>query len=287
MARRADPAACLPFIETGATGGVSMAKSLTVPFFKVPNSVFDMDLDLYQRAVLFYLCRCGNQGAKAWPSYETLASKTGMSRRRAVDAIGQLVTQGLVRRIRRTHKGKFTSNLYEVVWHRFSQETPVRSGAPGALGMVQEVHYGGARGALKEEPCEEEPSFEEEQNKHKGHMPGGTRRVSPISFKTFVERYRDEIPEAVLDCMAYFIDFHEQLMERGHPRLKPETWLRVAESLFDLDDEALGRSYDLDEEDVKVMVGHYFTKIYQDGCDYAITHFSSNGVKLVLYYETR
>jgi hypothetical protein len=47
---------------------------MEVPYFQVPNAIFEMDnLNLYEKSVYIYLCRCGNHGAQAFPSYQTIA----------------------------------------------------------------------------------------------------------------------------------------------------------------------------------------------------------------------
>ncbi len=264
------------------TAGVSdtdirQKRERNVPWFQVPNAIYDMSLDLYQKAVLCYLCRCNNQGGEAFPAYKTIAEKTGMSRRRAVDAVRQLGALDLIRITRRKQRGRFTSNLYEVVWHRFQQETSIRSGAPGALGIAQNMHRHSAPDALNKEPLYREPSYGEPLGE------GPLSRTLPLSFQTFIQRYK--IREDALEGMRYFVRAYRKHRGREHPALKPETWKQVAQSLFTVHDEAYNMSHEMDEDDLERMINHYFTKTYQDGCNYSIVHFNNDGIKKVNFYE--
>ena len=79
--------------------------TMNVPFFQVPNSIFDDDHDLkvWEIAVYCYLARCGNQGNSAFPSLDTIGRKCGMSRRKAADSINKLIDKGYLKRT--TKKG--------------------------------------------------------------------------------------------------------------------------------------------------------------------------------------
>jgi DnaD/phage-associated family protein len=87
-----------------------------VPFFQVDNDIFDLDLglDIYHKMVYIYLCRCGNQRNDVFPSYSTIAEKCGCSKRKAIDAINDLINFGLLqKKIRKTKKIKQNlSNIY-------------------------------------------------------------------------------------------------------------------------------------------------------------------------------
>ena len=50
----------------------------------------------------------------AWPSQETLAAKTGLSRQTVNKAIKRLVGRNILISMRRSEKGKSTSNLYRI-----------------------------------------------------------------------------------------------------------------------------------------------------------------------------
>jgi hypothetical protein len=99
---------------------------MKIPYFQVPNWIFDQaeNLTEHEKITLIYLCRCGNQGATAFPSLPTIGQKCGFSRRTAATAIKGLIDKGYLIKHNRTG----TSNIYEVV----SQ----------GHGVVQEVHGG-------------------------------------------------------------------------------------------------------------------------------------------------
>ena len=86
-----------------------------VPYFQVPNSIFDLDLPLtlQDKIIYIFLSRCSNQGAQAFPSYNTMAKKCGMSKRMAQYSISHLEACGLLEKEVRPKKNKenFT-NIY-------------------------------------------------------------------------------------------------------------------------------------------------------------------------------
>jgi DNA replication protein DnaD len=87
---------------------------MEVPYFQVPNNCFEVNLNTYDLLVYIYLCRCGNHGGKAFPSYQTIADKTGMSKRKAMESVSNLMQNNYInKKPRNTTKGK-QSNLYFV-----------------------------------------------------------------------------------------------------------------------------------------------------------------------------
>lgn len=88
-----------------------------VPYFQSPNTLFDLNLDLKAntKLVYLYLCRCGNQGADAFPSYDTIACACSIGRRTAIDCVKELVEVNLLyKQKRKNESGDATSNLYIV-----------------------------------------------------------------------------------------------------------------------------------------------------------------------------
>lgn len=83
-----------------------------VPYFQVPNAVFDgrWGLTIHEIAVYIYLCRCSNQGSDAYPSLLTIAEKTGMGRSKASETVKNLERKKLI-----TIEKRFgRSNIYQV-----------------------------------------------------------------------------------------------------------------------------------------------------------------------------
>jgi hypothetical protein len=86
---------------------------MKVPYFQTPNSIFDNENELteHELIVYIYLCRCGNQGATAFPSLPTIGRKTKTSRATAARAISGLIKHGFI--IKENRIG--TSNTYEII----------------------------------------------------------------------------------------------------------------------------------------------------------------------------
>jgi len=87
---------------------------MDVPYFQVPNAVFDLGLSVFELAVFCYLARCANNGKVAFPSYNTIARCCGLSRRSAISAVQSLIAKGLLEKeVKRGLLG-YTSNNYRV-----------------------------------------------------------------------------------------------------------------------------------------------------------------------------
>lgn len=127
---------------------------MSVPYFQVPNSIFDVGLNNYQLVVYMYLCRCGNHGGTAFPSYKTIAEKCGISKRKAIDTVKELEVIGLLTKTTRPKDNNDNlSNIYEV-------NTP---SAPHALGSAQHAPASAPDAPYKEqlykEPREKEYKY--------------------------------------------------------------------------------------------------------------------------------
>lgn len=93
------------------------SRKMNVPYFQVPNAVFDADLNLsaYERLVYLYLCRCSNQGAEAYPGYGKIAKRCGISKTTARTAILNLEKKGFITVKRRPKSNKDNlPNLYKL-----------------------------------------------------------------------------------------------------------------------------------------------------------------------------
>ena len=77
--------------------------------------VFETDLPATEKFVLLAIANFVNdEKGYAWPSQETLASKTSFSRQTVSKAIKKLQQKGILISQRRSEKGKSTSNLYRI-----------------------------------------------------------------------------------------------------------------------------------------------------------------------------
>lgn len=84
-------------------------------FFQAPNEIFESGLNMYQKMVLTYLYRAGNNDAPIFPSYATIAEKCGMSRAKAVNTVKELKALGILTVTRRIEdERRNVSNLYNI-----------------------------------------------------------------------------------------------------------------------------------------------------------------------------
>lgn len=93
---------------------------MEVPYFQSPNSIFEVEgLTTYELATYLYLCRCGNQGSKIFPSYADIAYKINASAKTAQRAIQGLIDKKLIIKHNAYKKSKHgnlskASNIYEI-----------------------------------------------------------------------------------------------------------------------------------------------------------------------------
>jgi predicted transcriptional regulator len=88
----------------------------SVPYFQTPNAIYDNDipnLTVYDIAVYQYIVRCGNNST-AFPSYNTIAKKCRISRRKAIDTISHLIGLGLLEKETLTKKNGNQKNIYSI-----------------------------------------------------------------------------------------------------------------------------------------------------------------------------
>jgi DNA-binding Lrp family transcriptional regulator len=116
---------------------------MNVPYFQVPNGIFEIGLSTQEIVVYCYLARCSNQGTNAFPSYNTIAKRTGMSRSTAIRVVAELEELKLIRKIVRKSDTKTEnySNIY-VVEHDIRGS--VRDTPPSVTdtpGSVRETPY--------------------------------------------------------------------------------------------------------------------------------------------------
>lgn len=83
--------------------------------WRIMAEVFDTDLPATEKFVLLAIANFVNdKKGYAWPSQETLASKTSLSRQTVNKAIKKLKEKGILISQRRSEKGTSTSNLYRI-----------------------------------------------------------------------------------------------------------------------------------------------------------------------------
>ncbi|WP_322925357.1 helix-turn-helix domain-containing protein [Paenibacillus campi] len=127
--------------------------SFETGYFFGPNEIFDNPIaDLYEKMVYLYLCRCANNSAAAFPSYQTIADKCSMSRRKAVNVVDSLIAKNLLSKTIRRGDEKNQSNLYKVLPASAQHAPPLvhtvhHPSAQHAPAVVHDMHQGSAQRA--------------------------------------------------------------------------------------------------------------------------------------------
>ena len=107
-------------------GADKMKPKHTTPFTQIPNEIIrHSGLNVYQK--LTYIALYSYAGAKktCFPSYQTLATAVGCSKRKVISTIGELEDMGLISKRQNSKKsGGAASNEYEIV-AAVAQQTPV------------------------------------------------------------------------------------------------------------------------------------------------------------------
>lgn len=68
---------------------------MEVPYFQVPNEIFEIGLSNNEILIYIYLARCSNNST-AFPSYKTIGEKTGVSRDTAMRVMKKLENKRLI-----------------------------------------------------------------------------------------------------------------------------------------------------------------------------------------------
>ena len=101
-------------------------------FTQMPNNILrSHTLKPLQKVVLSVICSYSNSSNIAFPSYQTIADDSGISRRKVIDIISELVMFGYIKKTeRRSSKGDHTANDYEVLIGRSDFSLPGETSAP-------------------------------------------------------------------------------------------------------------------------------------------------------------
>jgi hypothetical protein len=128
-------------------------------------------------------------------------------------------------------------------------------------------------------------SLNPKKEKDKGVFPK-TEKLSPsLSFENFIkekiQKNEEDVDREKIETIAYFLNMFQATQRDQHPHLKPDQWQYAIDTIFDVEDDPTA----IDEESCRAIIDKYFSKKYQDGCDYHLAHFLSYGVKKNLFYE--
>ena len=233
---------------------------MNVPYFQVPNDIFDYGLTPNQLAVYFYLCRCGNHGGTAFPSYHKIAQKCGVCKSTAIKTVNLLTNVGLlVKKLRPLKNENNLTNIYEVSLPSVLNTPPSVRDTPGS---VPDTPY--------KEPIYKESSHQELEN-HNGAL---SQEQRPAADRI------PKISEETKQLVKYYFLHYQHTLGKKHPALKPIQAQRV---MREIDKFYIENMVDLDG--MVEMVKHHFIGIRSLETDYNINHFATNGVLTNLMYE--
>ena len=178
--------------------------TMQVPYFQIPNDIFEIGLEKHELLIYMYLARCGNQGNKSFPSYNTIAKKTGISRRKVIDCVKALEDKRLLVKETRYNyeQGEHYSNVYRVVHD--VKDTP---SAHHALGSAGHAPY-------------KELGYKELDNKELIHLPEEDDFIF-FYLKTFKEYMgKDHMKVKTSDCYK----INEAISELKSNDISLEEW---------------------------------------------------------------
>ena len=89
-------------------------------FLMLPNSVFDMPLDVYAFKIYAYLVCCAGRRGECWPTMHKMSTKLGIAVSTVQDRINLLVKLKLIAIKKHKGVGKYKNNVYVLL----SQDNP-------------------------------------------------------------------------------------------------------------------------------------------------------------------
>jgi hypothetical protein len=124
-------------------------------WFWIDNELIDRcgaQIGPFGLAVYMVLARHANQQRACWPSYETLAAETGMSRRKVIDVVKALREAGLIsvegrKTIADDGSMTYTSNVFTLLGVQDAHSASEQR----ALGVVNDVHHPSEQRAPKQD----------------------------------------------------------------------------------------------------------------------------------------
>ena len=248
---------------------------MDVPYFQVPNKIFEVeDISIYAKMTYMYLARCGNQGKQAFPSYKTIADKCGMSRRKAIDSVKELIENKLLRKTERKIKPDMNkTNLYEVL----------NPSAHHSLGSAQH-----SPPSAQDAP-NKELMYKELDIKKEGKRDGDTNQ-SP-SYQFLHPRIQNIINQEyecsmwIQENIEYYLDMYKHYRKEKHPKMKLHQWQEVFNNITHAYDDRNNTDIELLGEVFENIVQQHFETKYKAGCDYRLLHFISGSNIANRYYE--
>ncbi len=81
-------------------------------FLMLPNSVFDMPLDVYAFKIYAYLVCCAGSRGECWPTMNKMSKKLGIAMSTVQDRISLLEKRKLIAIKKHKGTGKYKNNIY-------------------------------------------------------------------------------------------------------------------------------------------------------------------------------
>lgn len=203
----------------------------TLRVFVVPTEILDMEeLTIYEKMVYVVLRSYANsQDDTAFPSYETIAKKASMSKRKAIDCVEKLVKLGLLikeerKKVSKNGKISPTSNLYTI-----------RRPAEVKQGVVNDMHHPSAPDA---------PPLVHDMHHPSAHGAPENKNNKITSNKNLKENYRErdlikgaEIEEELKD---YIEGRSEEFKEKGIDLQTVINWIEANKEFYSFSEFAVG-----------------------------------------------
>ena len=89
-------------------------------FLMLPNSVFDMPLDVYAFKIYAYLVCCAGSRGECWPTMNKMSKKLGIAMSTVQNRISLLEKRQLISIKKHKGTGKYKNNIYVLL----SQDNP-------------------------------------------------------------------------------------------------------------------------------------------------------------------
>ncbi|MED4456177.1 helix-turn-helix domain-containing protein [Metabacillus fastidiosus] len=262
-------------------------------YFQAPNDIFELDLEWHEKLVYLYICRCGNN-SEAYPSYNTIAKKCSISKRKVIDVVNALVQKGLIKRQhRKNNNDENQTNLYIIIdpatidsaHNAPPSEHDAPSSAPDSSPSAEDAPN--KELVFKELENKELDNNSRDQNSVVDHV--NSKRIHFPDYEKMV--YETIISNPILkqfeldqlEAITYFVDTYPEYIDESHPRLTYEQWDRARKEMLYVAD--LTRDFCLDVEDEMKMIQSYFETKFQEGCNYSVLHYTSGDLRSIRYYE--
>lgn len=256
-----------------------------VPYFQVPNGIFDFDLNISdpktnlprklsptEKLTYIYLCRCSNNGSTAFPSYNTIADKCGISRKTAMVAVKTLTDNNLISKQIRSKDYKHSeTNIYSI--NPPNKESGVTITPPKAKEQINPVPSSefitppsvtitplDAKSGVTITPNKELSSYKELIIKNDNVTPLNLplRPGELISFDRYLKHTYRKIDPDKIEAVNYYLEKYEQATTDKHSNLNSGQWDYVIDNILNYLDMNIYEIVDISLADMKKIIDNHF-----------------------------